>query len=110
MESIWENYDLDTEVGMENRNILNIKIDGRVLWSATSDTSIEFMDNERRKNSKECRLTGVLVTIKGIAEDRSSHEYNRKYMRIDEVWFINRMFLLEETRKAGYKYSVCKEL
>ena len=48
--------------------------------------------------------------VKGIAEDRSSHEYNRKYMRIDEVWFINRMFLLKETRKAGYMYSACKEL
>ena len=53
---------------------------------------------------------GVLVTFRGLAKDGSSHEYNKKYMSIDKVWFINRMFLLEEARKAGYKYSACKDL
>ena len=31
-------------------------------------------------------------------------------MSIDKVWFINRMFLLGEARKAGYQYSACKDL
>ena len=110
MGSIWENYDLNAEVGMENKDIVNMKIDRRVLLSAASDININFVDNGRKKNSKKCLLTGVLVMFRGLAEDRSSHEYNKKYMSIDKVWFINRMFLLEEVRKAGYKYSACKDL
>ena len=110
MGDIWENYDLNAEVGMENKDIVNIKIDGRVLLSAASDTKVEFVDNGRKKNSKKCRLTGVLVTFRGLAEDGSNHEYNGKYMSIGRVWFINRMFLLEEARKAGYQYSACKDL
>ena len=67
-------------------------------------------NNGRKKNSKKCLLTGVFITFRGQAKDGSSHEYNKKYMSIDKVWFINRMFLLEEVRKAGYKYSACKDL
>ena len=110
MGSVWELYDLNAEVGMENKDIVNMKIDGRVLLSAASDINIKFVDNGRKKNSKKCHLRGVLVTFRGLAKDRSSHEYNKKYMSIDKVWFINRMFLLEEARKAGYKYSACKDL
>ena len=110
MGSIWENYDLNAEVGMENKDIDNMKIDGRVLLSAASDTKVEFVDNGRKKNSKKCRLTGVLVMFRGLAKDGSSHEYNGKYMSIGRVWFINRMFLLGEARKAGYQYSACKDL
>ena len=110
MGSIWENYNLNAEIGMENKDIVNMEIDGRVLLSAALDINIEFVDNGRKKNLKKCRLTGVLVTFRGLAEDRSSHEYNKKYMSIDKVWFINRMFLLEEARKVGYKYSACKDL
>ena len=110
MGDIWENYDINAEVGMENKDIVNIKIDGRVLLSAASDTKVEFVDNGRKKNSKKCHLTGVLVTFRGLAEDGSNHEYNGKYMSIGKVWFINRMFLLEEARKAGYQYSACKDL
>ena len=43
MGSIWENYDLSAEVGMENKDIVNMKIDGRVLLSVASDTKIEFV-------------------------------------------------------------------
>ena len=85
MGSIWENYNLNTEVGMENKNIVNMKIDGRVLLSAASDINIEFVDNGRKKNSKKCLLMGVLITFRGLAKDGSSHKYNKKYMSIDKV-------------------------
>ena len=61
MGSIWENYNFNAEVGMENKNIVNLKIDGMVLLSATLDLSMEFVDNGRKKNLKKCVLTGVLV-------------------------------------------------
>ena len=74
MGSIWENYDLNAEVGLENKDIVNMKIDGRVLLSAASDINIEFVDNGRKKNLKKCCLTGVLVMFRGLAKDGSSHE------------------------------------
>ena len=80
------------------------------MLSAASDINIKVVDDGRKKNSKKCLLMEVLVTFRGLAKDGSSHEYNKKYMSIDKVWFINRMFLLEEARKAGYKYSACKDL
>ena len=93
MGSIWENYDSNSEVGMEDKSIVNLKIDGRVLLSKASDLNIEFADNGRNKNSKKCVLMGVLITFRGQAEDGNSHKYNKKYVDIDKVWFINRMFL-----------------
>ena len=65
MGSIWENYDSNAEVGMEDKSIVNLKIDGRVLLSKASDLNIEFMDNGRNKNPKKCILTGVLVMFRG---------------------------------------------
>ena len=64
MGSIWERYNLDAEVGMEDKNIVNLKIDGRVLLSKALDLNIKFVDNGRKKNSKKCVLMGVLVTFR----------------------------------------------
>ena len=65
MGSIWENYDSNAKVEMEDKSIVNLKIDGRVLLSKASDLNIEFMDNGRNKNPKKCVLTGVLVMFRG---------------------------------------------
>ena len=73
------------------------------MLSAASDINIKVVDDGRKKNSKKCLLMGVLVTFRGLAKDGSSHEYNKKYMSIDKVWFINRMFLLEEAGKLTKK-------
>ena len=44
MGDIWENYDINAEVGMESKDIVNIKIDRRVLLSAASDTKVEELE------------------------------------------------------------------
>ena len=90
MNNIWEKYDFNAEVGMEDRNMINLTIDGRVLLGTVLDTKVAFMDNGKKKNSGNSTLTGILVTFKGTAADGSSHEYNMRHMGINEVWFTNR--------------------